>query len=204
MAINVGGSGAGLVMQQQQVPLQDISIKTETTSISRDDSPLFWSQLNLSQSDKGFETPVLTVIADTSEQEIVNVSGEGVLTNVISPLPGSSGVVTVRITIDGTVSTFVATTSSVSRLVLGPLYGSDGETGQTNGAGIGSANDAGFATSAKQLLLTPNQVISNLHGTGMKFTQSLKVTVQCDVAFSATSESNESAALYITSIPEGL
>ena len=201
-------SGGGLIMpswttnQDSGVTLKD-GISTGNLS----NLAAFWATIDVSHTDKGYESVSLSCAADTTEQTIVDISGSGVLTHAMSPAPSAVGVITIRATIDGIVKTFTSETLSganASRYMIGHFIGAGAESVAANGAGISSGNDSGYSSSGDAIMLTTPIQALNIGGIGLVFKTSLKVTVQSSVNVTATAEMLKALACYSLSIPEGL
>ena len=181
-----------------------LTMKSNTTAIDVDES-LFWVAIDLVNTPRGFETTRLTCAADQLEQTIVDISGSGVLTHVVCPELSGSGTMTVRVTIDGAVKTFISETISTgNRFCIGHIFGFGAEGVAGNGGGFGGAKDSGFSLIKTEALLpTPLQTLS-YGGVGMTFRTGLKVTIQGSANISATAYLEDSCANYSLFIPEGL
>ena len=170
-----------------------------------DDQALFWSEISASHTSKGFETVQLSAALNTLEQTIVDVNGEGILTHVLSTALSASGFTTIRVTIDGIETSFnsdIMTSANIDRFAVGNFLGFQAGSLSDHCVGLGSDFDLGFETNVI-FMPTPTQSTQDKL-IGMKFNQSLKVTIQASVNISATAEMNKAAACYTTYIPEGL
>lgn len=198
-----GGTSRGLIMPEV---VSGLYIKTNDTTFSTSGVTSFWTAVDESKTPFGWESVSLTATADTTEQTIVDFSGAGVLTHIIPAELSASGTMTVRVTADGTLTTFVSNTiTDTIRYLIGsfPLFSATGTAG--DGAGIGSAQDAGYVTAStpRALLTTSPQAIQE-GGVGIVFNTSLKVTIQGSVNISASSFRGNAAVCYTNYIPEGL
>lgn len=195
-------SSAQLVMPSTtSVGSSNITLKNAGAS-SNASLAAFWTAIDLSHTAQGWESVKLAAAADTTEQTIVDVSGLGVLTHVVSPELSGSGVITIRVTTDGEVNTFVSPTIATgARFCIGDFKGWEAGTTAT---GLGGSDDDGYSnTTARHLMTTPEQALNNA-AVGMKFSSSLKVTVQGSVNITGTALLLNGCANYNLTIPEGL
>ena len=202
-----GSSGGGLIFPSVPAYQGNIRIKNGSNTIYADISSTFYGQLEVSHTAAGFETATLQQAANTNEQTIVDVSGAGVLTNIMSCALSSPGVgdITIRITIDGKETAITTTTSSLGYKVLMGGFTSNDPTSSL-AITIGGGKDLGFVplgSSRKFQMLTPIQVIQE-GIVGMVFKESLKVTIQGSINLSTGSAANKCVVGYFASIPEGL
>ena len=200
-------SGGGLIFPSVPMYQGQTNIKDGSTTNYVDTSSSFYGQLEISHTKEGFETATLQHAANTNEQTIVDVSGSGVLTNIMTCALSSPGVgdIIIRITIDGQETAITTTTQSLDQKVLMGGFRSN-EPSSNSGNTIGGANDLGFLSDPSQRefqMLTPIQVIQE-GVVGMVFKESLKVTIQGSINLSAGGISNKCVVGYFASIPEGL
>ena len=199
-------SGAGLYMPiSATIKAAAIEMKTAAATAALANASGFWTAVDLTHTPMEYETVKLAASADTTEQEIVNFSGAGVLTHVLAPSPGSSGVMTIRVTADGTVHTFVSQThADQSRFCLGSFVSGAAETSTSGTVGIGSRLDAGFSITAEKVSLpTPTASLSYFN-TGIVYESTLIVSIQCSVNVSATAERLNAYVGHTLGIPTGL
>lgn len=206
MTIEVGKSGGGLIMPSSSyISISAIGLKSAAGTLSFADASGFWTAIDLSHTPLNYETVKLAASADTTEQTILDITDSGVLTHVIAPALSGSGTMTIRVTVDGTVKTFVSQTMAAGgRFCLGAFIPGSGQTSTSGTVGWGSNVDAGFSITAEKVLLpTPNEALS-LTNAGLVFKTSLKVTIQGSVNITATAEQLNGCANYSLLIPEGL
>ena len=189
MTITVGGASGGLTMPHYSTKNSGaLQLKTALTTVVADNVAAFFTALELDHSSKGWETAVLSTVADTSEQTIVDVSGDGVLTHVVSPVLSGAGTVTVRVTAGTEVTTFVSENiDAVSRFLVGHFPQWGGSPTATSSTGLGGSRDEGYNIDPPSLMPTPTQTITGSK-IGLVFRGGLKVTVQGSVNISAGSE----------------
>lgn len=197
--------GGGLIMPQ--ISIGAITMKTLAGTVQDSNDAGFFTAIDLSHTEQGYESVSLTAAADTTEQTVVDITGsEGVLTHAMAPELAAGGVSTIRVTIDGAVTTFTseAFAGGNVRFCAGHFPWVQATVSPTNNAGFYGSNDAGYEVSGtiRATISTPNQAILSL--IGMKFTDSLKVTVQGSTAITATTDRNKAVVCYLTSIPEGV
>lgn len=207
MTINVGGASGGdtkfttMNMSRTTAPL--LQVKTSQGAAVQLYSAI--STLNtISAATPLWSYATLQPIVNTSEQVVVDITGEGVLTNVISPYVSTPATHTIRIEIDGgdPIEFVLSTNTANQQLILGyistflPVISAD------SNIGLGSYSDLGFTTAEYAIIHTPLQVILE-SSYGLKFKTSLKITVQCSVNFLADA-SSKAYAFYTTFIPKGL
>ena len=165
----------------------------------------FWTDIDLSHTALGYESIKLAAAANTTEQTIVDTTGAGILTSVIAPHLSGAGTMTVRITADNKVYTFLSPTQAATdRYLVGSFKSYASTTGASINTGIASANDLGFSNAnSRYYMQIPPAAISEAL-IGLRFRSSLKVTIQGSVNITATAEELNCCACYTTSIPEGL
>ena len=204
-ASSIIGSGSGsLIMPSYYFGAAGLTMKSAAGTAVDSSAAGFWTAIDLSHTDRGYETVKLIGVANTLEQTIVDVTDSGVLTNVVASGLSGAGTMTIRVTIDGAVKTFLSETlASNERFCIGAFLGATGEATAANGAGLGSANDSGYAADPLGAMLTPLQAL-NLGVNGLKFSTSLKVTIQGSANLTATAQQLNACACYSLSIPEGL
>lgn len=198
--------GGGLTMPSFNALSIDVFIKTDNATQFSSSVAGFWTAMAASFTSKEFETNVLSAAANTDEQTIVDVvSGSGVLTTVISPELSGTGIMTIRVTIDGVVTTFTSKSMATGRrFCIGSFDGQAGSVGSTAGSGMGSFVDKGYNVTRETIMaLTPPQALM-LGVSGMPFKSSLKVTIQGSVNITGTAELLKATANYTLSTPEGL
>jgi len=204
MTIEVGKPTGGLIMPQRTSLLADIEIRTSPTAFSNLSLAAAYTAIELDFTPFGFDTATLQQTSDTTEQTVIDVSGQsGVLTNVVSPsLVSGGGTVTVRVTVDGSLKTFIATlvTSNSSVMYLGGTAGWGGSTAAVN---YGANQDFGYSLNPQFIMLNPAQAIEQ-GVIGIPFKNSLKVTVQGSTNLRAGGATNKSVVAFLTSLPEGL
>lgn len=208
MATNIfpESSGASLVMSSASTVIAgDVHIKTALATLESAGSAGFWTAIDLSHTLLGWESVKLAAAADTTEQTIVDTTGAGVLTHVLSPELSGSGTVTIRVTRDGELFTFVSETIGTgARFMVGDFKGWTPTVSTADGIGHGSGNDVGYAvTTLPTHMTTPLQAVVDTRN-GIKFKSTLKVTIQGSVNISGSAELLNAAACYTLALPEGL
>lgn len=185
----------------------DVQIKTATNGIASANAVSFWNAIDLSHTTLGWESVKLITAFDTTEQTIVDTSGIGVLTHVLAPELSGSGTMTIRVTADGVVSTFVSETITIgARMLVGDFKGWASMIAAADiTRGIGSSGDAGYEAGASTpvTMSNPIQAVTDSR-IGIKFKSTLKVTVQGSVTPTGSANLRNAAACYTLSIPEGL
>jgi len=181
-------------------------VKTDAGGIADSTAAGFWTAVDISKTDQGWESVSLTTTADTTEQTIINITEPGVLTHVLAPGLSGAGVVTVRVTIDGTVITFTSPTLAADeRFCVGHFLGTTGSSASTTsstGAGLGSSRDPGYSINFALLMTASPQALVESR-IGMIYKTSLVVTVQGSVNLAASDEGKASVSHSLT-IPFGL
>lgn len=200
----VGSSvGASLIMPQTTNTKAQINIKTSLGAASNANTSNFYSIVETAHSAFGYEIVTLSQAANNTEQTILDITDSGVLTNILSPTINSNGaIMTVRVTIDGSVTTFtdVLVTVGSSALLIGGFINL--ATDNNNGTSYGGLGDAGYGA-PKHIMLNPVQIVEK-GGIGMVFKNSLKVTIQGSASLNVGSSTNKAVVGYTTSIPHGL
>ena len=201
MTIEVGGSGGGLIMPELSVEDVDLTMKSDVAVTPNSALAAFWTAFDLDYTIFGWTTASLNPVSNTTEQTIVDTTGQGVLTHVVGSALGASGFLTIRITIDGVLKTFISPTiPDEQRFILGHFMGWAAASSTVN---LGGGQDKGYNTTPKIAMITPNQAITE-NRIGMIFKTSLKVTVQGSVNISSFAETKKSGVAYTLLIPEGL
>jgi len=199
-------STGGLTMPAYTVKSSaGLSLKSATGTVVDATAAGFWTAVDLTHTPQGWESVKLAAAAATTEQTILDITDVGVLTQVVAPELSGSGTMTIRVTADGTLTTYISETIGTgSRFCIGSFLGARPTSVAGDGAGISSENDAGFdATGDQVTLLTPLQALQ-AGGVGIKFKTSLKVTIQGSVNITGTAEKLNGCANHSLSIPEGL
>lgn len=197
--------GGGLIMPTfTSVASNSLTLKSAAGTLAQDNTAAFWTAVDLSHTAQGWESVKLAAAADTTEQTILNISDKGILTQVVAPKLSGAGTMTIRVTADGVVTTYVSETiDGDARFCIGHVLGYSAETSAANGQGIGSANDDGFSVTPFALLPTPLQTLAE-GNIGIKFDTSLKVTIQGSVNITGTALHLNGCANHSLFVPEGL
>lgn len=196
-------SGSGNLIMPEIIASQ-VWIKRSTLADELADASLFWAVIDSSKTSRKWESVSLTPTADTTEQTIVDTTGEGLLTHIAASELSGSGTMTIRITIDGTLKTFISPTIGINtRFLMGAFELFATTEVAANGAGISSGFDGGYGAGELVTMTTSPQAI-RAGGMGMIFKTSLKVTIQGSVNLTGTAERVKSAVSYSNYIPEGL
>ena len=211
MAIKIPFASGGDVVKKlsfpsfSQHPSSFLQLKVSNAVVAASDAGAFWTSLAASHTWKGYEVATFTCVANTTEQTIVDVTSAGVLTSIISPVIGGGGTITLRITIDGVVTTLVSPSLiSTDRFLAGAFGGHEATLGSTTPVAIGARVDSGFdQVTTNYFIPTPPQAAVEFD-VGMVFKESLKVTVQGSVNLIGVAELNKGCVSYLASIPEGL
>ncbi len=201
----VGGSGNLIFPSSAPLATSDIYIKTAFGSRETSDAAAFWTAIDLSHTPLGWESVSLSAAANTTEQTIVDTTGVGVLTHVMAPVLSGSGTMTIRVTADGEVTTFLSETiGATARFLAGDFKGWASTITAAEAIGIGSQKDSGYdVSSVVTTMTTPTQAVTDSR-IGIKFESTLKVTIQGSVNITGTAEQLKAAACYTLSIPKGL
>ncbi len=198
------GGGGGLVFPSTRLAPGDIKIKTAGATSLASNVTGFYTALEINYAAVEFDVATLQQVSNTLEQTIVNVSGSGVLTNILSCTLDSSGDMTIRITIDGELTTITRTISgSGTKILIGGYRSVTPQTASGPSASYGSESDTGYMLATVIQMLTPIQVVER-GGVGMPFNSSLTVTIQGSVSLTAGASSHKCAVGYTLSLPEGL
>jgi len=206
MTIIVGASGGGLIMPiYTTITSGALYMKTAKATTVAANAAGFWTEIDVSHTAAGYETVKLAAAANTTEQTILDITDAGVLTHVVAPALSGAGTMTIRVTADGTETTYISQTlGTQGRFILGQIIGTEGGVTAANGSGLGSALDAGFSITADRALLpTPTQSMG-IRSAGIKFETSLKVTIQGSVNITATAQWLNACANYTLDIPTGV
>lgn len=190
--------GGGLIFPSTAAQGVNIALKSAASSSFLSNATGFWTAIDVSHTPLGYESVSLATATNTTEQEIIDLSGQGgVLTQILCPELSASGTVTVRITIDGVVTTITSPVLAFSakRFCLGGFIISGTTITSGDGVGDGGALDGGYDSAPFTLMLTPIQSLK--YNIGMPYKSSCKVTVQCSVA-PESGDTGKSAACHTT------
>lgn len=202
----LGLAGSDLVMPPSAtVATGDVSIKTAVATAVTANAAGFWTAIDLSHTALGWESVKLAAAANTTEQTIVDTTGEGVLTHVLAPVLSGSGTMTIRVTADGKEFTFVSETiASAARFILGDFRPGLATATATSGRGVGAGGDTGYSNTVVPVTMsTPIQAVTESR-IGIKFESTIKVTIQGSVNISGSAQLLNAAACYTLDLPEGL
>lgn len=166
----------------------------------------FWTAIDKVHTPYGWESVSKTTLADTTEQTIVDISGQaGVLTHVLGPGLSATGILTIRVTADGTLTTFISETLGAAnrRFCIGHFPGWLATGSTSTHTGIGSRNDAGYSIVSQGAMITTALQALKEALVGITFKTSLKVTVQGSVNLAA-GDNGKAAAIHSLFLPKGL
>jgi hypothetical protein len=198
----VGGTG-GLArhMPAASAPFSTFFVKNGFGTRLDSTDGNFFTQISNASGVRGYIGSVITTSIGTTETTIIDVTTSGLLTQVICPgTQSATTIFTVRITIDGTLHTFVSpTVSDNHRFLLGHFPQFSPQIG-TGSPGIGGIADYGFTLTNHVMLPTPTQTLMNTN-IGIPFDTSLKVTVQASESPDVSVTVRNSAVLYVTPRP---
>lgn len=211
MAIIVGGGGGGvtaLTMPYATVRSGSLFLKEALATTPRPSNAIaFYQNVELDLTEFGMDSATLQVTADTTKQEVINLSGQsGVLINVVTPRISVGGAtVTVEIIADGDITTIViplATADDTVGLIGDRLHLAPQSSTAPNTYG-GGQDPGWFASGPSVIMLTPPQVIERaLHG--IPYNNTLVVSVQGSSALTVGSTSHKAVVTVTTFKPEGL
>ena len=202
----VGGAGSNLGNYLPQFVMSEsfIALKDSGTSSIFGNSTDFWSASALGRdfSNVGFTTVIDTAAAPTSKQ-IVNITGSGVLTQILSPAVNNNTEIRVVIIRDGeTINIDFPNAASSFRGALGGFIAKSITTSADRSTDYGSGGDSGFSSTISLLALTPLQALSS--GIGLSFNQSLTITVTAVTGSFDTGLFNTNAFVSVANyIPRG-
>jgi len=206
MTISVGKSSGSLIMPSLVALSQNVGAHTSNSTQSDCAGIGFWTAIDVDHTQSGYTTSKYSSTSDTNEQTMIDISGAGVLTNVMTPSV-TSATVTIIVTADGIPKTYtIATGATADRALIGGFAPWEYNTGSTGVVGIGGeGSDYGLAQYHTLTMLTPvASILTMSMPIGIKFSTSLKVTIQSTVAWSASAQLLESCVCYLNHIPEGL
>lgn len=202
----VGGGGVQLIFPQVTNDDTEIFVKRNG---GQDDfnTAITYTNIEGDHTSLGWDAATYSAIANTSEQEMVSVPGPGVLTNILTPrLASSSGTITIRVTADGDLTTFLIPINTAD-LSAGLLGGFLTLVPSTSNPIYGGSGDAGYDPQLivqSYLMLTPTQTTER-GSIGIPFEDSLIVTAQGDGSgLSAGSSTEKGVVAWLISLPKGL
>jgi len=196
-----------MIMPQFTAEHHLVFLKAGLSVSHQSNSANFFGQLQNNWSQYGFETAAHPQSANTLEQTIVETGAghEGVLAHVMCGGLSGTGDITIRVTADGEVHTFlVEGITNSRRFCIGDFVQFSPSTDSNLSTGEFSAFDAGYQTTRPLGMVTPNDTASKGMKIGIPFEDSLKVTMQGSVNFNVGSSSNKSVAVWLTHIPQGV
>jgi len=206
IVISSSGGGAGLIMPTVITgQTNDLYIKT-VSAFPDSSNAAFWTDIDISHTDLGYESVKLAAAANQLEQTILNISGAGILTHVVAPSLNSSGTMIIRITADGTTTVYTSPTITTdARLCLGNFKGYRATGTAGNGLGLGSSTDFGFALTRTSLHMPQPPVSLMDRLMGIKFESTCIVTIQAQGSnVTASANKLNACANHTNFIPEGL
>jgi hypothetical protein len=184
-----------------------INLKPTIGSVTQSGVAAFYTALQLDFSDSLMEAATLQVLADTTEQTLVDTGTgvEGVLTQLMCARLSAAGTAIIRITIDGTETVYSQVVNdSLATFCIGDFLSYHASATGTPQYG-GSGNSGYEISSSKQAtMISPIDSLSRGLPIGLPFEDSLKITVQGSVNFLAGSSTHKAAASWLTFIPEGV
>lgn len=196
--------GSGLILPQRTLAVSAMTVKTAKGTREFLNAAPAYTAIEQDFSRFGFITATMSPVADTTEQTIIDVTGEaGVLTQVISPtISTANSDMIIKVTVDGVDKEFTGklVTSGTDVLTLGGFR--TWEAATASEANYGQQNDGGYNTGQLSALLTPPQAIEL--GMGIPYETSIKVTVQGSDNLTAGSATHKAVACRFLTIPEGL
>lgn len=207
----IAGGVAQILMPQYVQDGAQLQTKTATGTATTSNIPLFYTNLELDFTSHGFDTATLAPVSDTLEQTIVDTGTgvEGVVTQIITGgIAAAGSMMTVRVTIDGTVTTFTAVLPviNVDILCIGdfvPWVGSTSSVSVAYGGGNNVAYPADLSF-FENTMLSPRDSLTRGLPHGMVFKDSMKVTVQGSTNLRGGSTTHKAVVAWLTAIPEGL
>lgn len=202
----IGEGGGGLIMPSFTVKATaGVNLKTNLGTVVAANAAGFWTAVDLSHTPQGWESVKLAAAANTTEQTILDITDEGVLTHVVAPELSGSGTMTIRVTADGVVTTYISETIGAgARFCIGHILGVFGNSAATGASGISSGRDPGFDDTVDYgMVTTPLQALQE-GKIGIPFKTALKVTIQGSVNISGTAQLLNACANHSLFIPEGV
>jgi hypothetical protein len=200
--------GKALTMPQFVTADNNIYLKTSNNAFYESNNGAFYGALQQNFNDFPFEIATFQQAASTSEQTIIDTGSgkQGVLTQVICAGLSSAGTSTIRVTTDGVTHVFSRYLPTATRLfsigdflTYRPAISTNQSTGPSSGLSFG------FSLSFQLLtMMPPTYSASKGLPIGMVFHDSLKVTIQGSVNFTAGGSNNKSVAAYLDYIPKGV
>jgi hypothetical protein len=201
--LSSGTSSCCLWFPETIVKTYNVNLKGNRMTVYNTDSSSFWSYFAYGGTYEYWDATTRYFTNNTSNQTIVDIEGQGVLTNVICPVPNSwNSTVTVIVTVDGVENVFVSRSNdTVSRYCLGflaPEY--DSSDDDDDHIQYPSANWR--EEDREMFVLIPPTALSRGRS-GIKFNSSLKVDVKSSSGWQYGNDSIGGVS-YLTYIPFGL
>ena len=196
-------SNGKLIFPQLSLKDEELNLEGNNVKVYDSSESNFWSTIDQKVGDS-WTGAYITALADNSEQTVINITGQGVLANVITACPSvADSTFTVKVTVDGYEKVFTSNAiGENTRFVLGHL--NNQRTTESNGRSKRSGKTFGntWNTDANRILVTPDEAVTDFRK-GIKFEESLVVTVQCDNSVVTSNFLNRAGVTYLTYIPEG-
>ncbi len=193
-----------MTMPQVVIRAVDLTNKVNNSTLGTSNTSGFWNAFVLDQTAHSWDTVVLSPNIDTTQQEITDISGKGVLTQVIGSALTAAGTNTIIVTIDDTTTyTFTSETTAADdpRFCIGDIRIFEGTT-SANYAGVGGRTDQGYGLLSKGFIPIPPQTIVD-RDIGIPFSTRCVITQQTSVNPEA-SHTGKAGVAYTTYIPRGL
>jgi len=170
------------------------------------DSGTFWSNYDNGGTHEYWDSIVFKVKNNTSFQTMIEIEGEGILTNVISPSPKSSNsTITYHITLDDVLYEFVSRDNDANRRYCLGYYAPDydGSDSDDDDDKTGYPMSSWKEGDREIYVLIPPTALQRGQS-GLKFKESMKIEVQCSSGWSTSQQDEYSGASYLTYIPFGV
>lgn len=201
-------SGHSMIMPKTLVERSNLYIKSGSDRYDSASSS-FYTVLEEDNSELGYEVATLSNTLGTEEQVVVDTGSgsQGVLTQVLTPVVGTEGVTTIKVTADGVEYLFSSDKHiNYGRLIIGDFLPWVAATDSTTSVGYGSYTNEGYTTAFdfSMTMLSPLDSLTKGLPFGIKFTDRLIVSVQHSVRFYGGGSSNKAVACWLNHIPEGV
>lgn len=193
-----------LTFPETLVFTHNINLKGNRMRTYNTDSSYFWSYFAYGGTYEYWDATILTFTDNTSDQTIVDLTGSGVITNIICPVPDTdNSTVTVTVTADGIPYTFSSrSNNNDSRYCLGylaPEYdSSDDDDDQI------SYPSSNWKESDREMYVLVPPTALNRGKTGIIFNNSIKVEIRSDSGWSTSNRDCYGGVSYLTYVPFGL
>jgi len=203
----VAVSTMSLIMPETSFGSSDIDVRSTTSTEASMSSAATWTALDLDHSTEGWDSITYTATADTTQQEMVDITGSGVVTHIAVPSLNFPGVITVTLEVDGVTEVYTSgtMTNPSSRFCMGDFRHHKIVAATDYIEGIAGSHDTGFANTGAAYGFMTNPVQTLSEGRiGIPFLTSFNCKFQGSSAITSSSYANRGVVCLSNYIPKGV